>query len=50
MHQEFARPTPVNRELYIAFANKCRTNNKEVRDVLSDCMKKYLEEGQKMFI
>lgn len=38
------RPTPVNRDVYIEFGNKCRSNDCEVRDVLTEIMQKYIDE------
>jgi len=49
MKTKMARPTPVNRILYIKFTNKCRTNQREVRAVLSELMKSYLKDGENVF-
>lgn len=38
-----ARPTPVDRDIYIKFGNKCRSNGQEVRIVLEGVMKAYTE-------
>jgi len=39
-----ARPTPVDREVYVSFGNKCRSNGREVRDVLVEIMQNYIDE------
>lgn len=49
MQQATARPTPVDRKIYVKFANKCRTNGREVSDVLTDLMKLYSKKGEKSF-
>lgn len=49
MQKKKARPTPVDKKIYIKFGNKCRTNNREVREVLTDLMSLYLKKGEKIF-
>lgn len=43
------RPTPVDKSTYKKFGNKCRTNDRQISDVLTDLMKQYLKKGEKMF-
>lgn len=49
MKTKTARPTPVDKSLYIKFTNKCRTNEREVNHVLTDLMKSYISKGEKIF-
>lgn len=49
MQQETARPTPVDRNVYIKFGNKCRTNRREVSEVITDLMNLYLKDGERVF-
>lgn len=44
-----ARPTPVNRDVYIKFGNNCRSNDREVHEVLVDLMQLYIQKGEKIF-
>ncbi|GAI26683.1 unnamed protein product [marine sediment metagenome] len=39
-----ARPTPVDKGVYVEFGNKCRSNGREVRDVLVEIMQNYINE------
>lgn len=40
--EKLSRPTPVSREVYIKFGNKCRSNGFEVRDALEGIMRQYI--------
>jgi len=46
---ETTRPTPIEKSIYIKFGNKCRTNNREISDVLTNLCKIYLKKGEKIF-
>ncbi|MBU0959252.1 MAG: hypothetical protein KKB31_04890 [Nanoarchaeota archaeon] len=44
-----ARPTPIEKSLYVKFTNKCRTNGREINVVLSELMLLYSKDGEKIF-
>lgn len=46
---ELIRPTQVDREKYIAFGNKCRTENKDIRETLNALIDLYLVKGDSLF-
>jgi len=47
---ETTRPTFVDKKTYIKFANKCRTDNKDLRGVLNRLLDLYLDKGEKIFL
>lgn len=46
---DITRPTTIDKNLYIKFGNKCRTNEKEISTVLEQLVALYLKEGDKLF-
>jgi len=49
MGTETTRPTPIDKTVYVKFGNKCRTNNREINNVLTDLCNLYLKSGEKIF-
>ena len=49
MGTETTRPTPISKDLYIKFGNKCRTNNQGISIVLEKLVNLYLKDGEKIF-
>lgn len=43
------RPTLVDQKIYLKFTNKCRNNQREIREVEEDLFKLYSKYGEKIF-
>ena len=43
------RPTLVNKNIYLKFANKCRNNGREIGEVEESLFKLYIKCGEKIF-
>jgi len=48
--EETTRPTFVDKKTYIKFANKCRTEDKDLRGVLNRLLDLYLQKGDRIFL
>ena len=45
----FQRPTRMDGRIYVAFVNKCRTENRQIRETLERLISFYIKNGEDMF-